>query len=614
MTRPKSAIFPREIRLLGAIRDQWTCQLCGRKVQNHNPAGADYLIAGHITAWIDGGTYDLDNERTECRDCSNRGGGHITADRHPGGTAGTGTRTQARRAGSLTGPHHGEGRLFPVPTPAPLRPVVPLQLSVPEDFAGVPHMQDVLEVPAVSRWPRMMTGPNPRAVGSYGAELERISRDRDGTVLRWWQRLSLRRILEHDSDGVPVWPEWLWSTARQQGKSVGIRELAMWRLSAWERIGEAQQISLLSSVVRTADLVQEPARAWAKLHRADGWWARERNGAQAVIAPGDGLWAVHSPTSIYGSSTGLALVDEAWRIDPKVISEALEPTLSERRWGQLGLISTAHSRATALMIERRLDAIGDPETLLIEWSALPGCELDDREEWRRASPHWHDRREALIVRAHLRALTSTQLVGGEDPVAGFRSQWLNQWPTKTTRDALVKGDRLVPDGVWAGLAGEGDAAGGISFAVEDVNGRAVAVAAAGITDDGRTVVEAYELTDRRMAWAWIRQHAAVRPGCTVVVGAVLSTDQEVAELGVAWTTATYVLTRQSLSRFRASASRRVVLHTGSPVLTAQLEAFRVIEGQTGLRAVSGDPWEVLRAAAWAVHAAETERRGSASVW
>jgi hypothetical protein len=444
--------------------------------------------------------------------------------------------------------------------------------------------------------------------------LERISRDRDGTVLRWWQRLSLRRILEHDEAGVLVWPEWLWSTARQQGKSVGARELAMWRLMQAGLIGEVQEISLLSSVIRTASLIQQPARAWAKARRPAGWAARELNGGQAVISPDGGAWSVHSPTSIYGSSAGLALVDEAWRTDPKVVSEALEPTLSERRWGQLGLISTAHSRATALMIERRLDAIDDPDTLLIEWSAIPGCELDDQEEWRRASPHWHDQREALIMRAHRRALTSTQLVDGEDPVAGFRSQWLNQWPVTTTRDALIRGDRLVPDGVWAGLAGDGDAVGGISFAVEDVNGRAVAVAAAGITEEGRTVVEAYELTDRRLAWAWIRQHAAVRPGCTVVVGPVLSTDQEVAELGVAWTTATYVLTRQSLSRFRASASRRVVMHAGSPVLTAQLEAFRVIEGQTGLRAISGDPWEVLKAAAWAVHAAETERRGAASVW
>jgi len=103
-------------------------------------------------------------------------------------------------------------------------------------------------------------------------------------------------------------------------------------------------------------------------------------------------------------------VDEAWRIDPKVVSEALEPTLSERKWSQLGLISTAHSRPTALMIDRRLAAIDDPSVLLMEWSAAPGCELDDIDEWRLASPHWHPKRESLIRRALTRALASNSVI------------------------------------------------------------------------------------------------------------------------------------------------------------------------------------------------------------
>ena len=608
MKRPQSAVFPTAIKLAGAIRDNWTCRLCGRHVQLDNPKADDYLIAGHITAWIDGGSYDLDNERTECRRCSERGGSEIAAQRRAEERA----RAGAPQPGSLTGPPPPEGRLTSGTHPRP-KPVAPLHLSMPADFAGCGWMQDLLDVPESASWPRMMTGPHPAATGSYGADLERISRDRDGTELRWWQRLSLRRILEHDEAGELIWPEWLWSTARQQGKSVGLRELSMWRLSQWSTIGERQEISLLSSVVRAAELVQEPARAWAKLHRSDGWGARERNGGQTVLAPG-GQWAIHSPTSIYSSSAGLALVDEAWRIDQKVVSEALEPTLSERRWAQLGLISTAHSHPTSLMIDRRLAAIDDPGVLLMEWSAVPGCELDDETEWRLASPHWHERRGQLIARALKRALASNQLIDGEDPVAGFRSQWLNQWPTVVTHNVRVPGITLVPDGVWAHLAGDSDAVGGISFAVEDVNGRAVAVAAAGVDRDERTVVEAYELPDRRAAWAWIRTHAAVRPGCTAVIGPVLSNDPEIHELGIASSVATYTLTRQALSRFRASASRRAIVHVNSPLLSAQLDAFRVVEGQSGLRPVSGDPWEVLRAAAWAVLAAETERRGAPSVW
>ena len=487
-------------------------------------------------------------------------------------------------------------------------------VSTPEDFAGCRWLDDLIDVPAESVWPRLMTGPNPAATGSYGLDLERISRDRDGTELRWWQRLSIRRMLEHDEAGELIYPEWLWSTARQQGKSVGLRALAMWRLQRSDLIGEPQQISLVSSVVRTAELIQQPARAWARMHKHDGWNSKELNGGQSVTAPDGGAWAVHSPVSVYGSSSGLALVDEAWRVDEKVVSEALEPTLSERRWGQLGLTSTAHSRPSSLMVERRLAAMADPASLLIEWSARPGCELDDLAEWRQASPYWHAKREALIARALKRALTTTTLVDGEDPVAGFRTQWLNQWPSVVTKNVRVPGISLTPDGVWDRLAGSGDAVGRISFAVEDVNGRAVAVAAAGRMLDGRIVVEAYELGDRRLAWAWIRTHSAVRPGCSVVVGPVLATDREYLELGIESSISTYVLTRQALSRFRAIVSRRDLVHDSSPLLTAQLEAFRVVEGQSGLRPVSGDPWEVLRAAAWSVHAAETAERGSARVW
>src|SRR4029077_2261396 len=120
--------------------------------------------------------------------------------------------------------------MWPPGAAKPPKPVAPLQLSTPADFAGCGHMADLLDVPGDACWPRLMTGPHPAAVGSYGLDLERVSLDRDGTVLRWWQRLALRRIFGHDAAGVLVWPEWILTAARQQGKSILIRELAMWRL------------------------------------------------------------------------------------------------------------------------------------------------------------------------------------------------------------------------------------------------------------------------------------------------------------------------------------------------------------------------------------------------
>ena len=64
------------------------------------------------------------------------------------------------------------------------------------------------------------------------------------------------------------------------------------------------------------------------------------------------------------------------------VDEGLTPTMAEREQAQLILFSTAHRRATALMLDRRkvaLDGleIGDGD-LLIEWSAPAGVGDDDR--------------------------------------------------------------------------------------------------------------------------------------------------------------------------------------------------------------------------------------------
>src|SRR4029077_4245149 len=93
MTRPQSAGVPRDIKIAGAIRDGWKCRLCDRHVQLRDKTKDDYLVAGHIIAWIDGGSYELDNERTECRRCSERGGGEIAAQRRAEERARAGAQT-----------------------------------------------------------------------------------------------------------------------------------------------------------------------------------------------------------------------------------------------------------------------------------------------------------------------------------------------------------------------------------------------------------------------------------------------------------------------------------------------------------------------------------------
>src|SRR5262245_13588533 len=58
---------------------------------------------------------------------------------------------------------------------------------------------DELRVPPDNAtWPRLMTVPHPRAVGSLGPAFIAWAEQRSGRPLRWWQRLVATRLLEVD--------------------------------------------------------------------------------------------------------------------------------------------------------------------------------------------------------------------------------------------------------------------------------------------------------------------------------------------------------------------------------------------------------------------------------
>jgi hypothetical protein len=90
------------------------------------------------------------------------------------------------------------------------RPWAPPPLDANEERDGleaddprwdVPWLTGLREVPANATWPRLMTVPHPRAVGSLGPEFVEMAEVRSGRPLRWWQRLVATRLLEVDRDG-----------------------------------------------------------------------------------------------------------------------------------------------------------------------------------------------------------------------------------------------------------------------------------------------------------------------------------------------------------------------------------------------------------------------------
>jgi hypothetical protein len=475
----------------------------------------------------------------------------------------------------------------------------------------------VNSIPDNSIWPRYMSYPHPDAIGSYGAELVTMAQERRGKALRWWQQLAAARILEHDINGALCWREWMLTLSRQGGKSWLMSELAMWRILRAPLFNDdAQLVMHVADKLQTGDEVQRYARAWARSQ--EGWKASESAGQKQVEAPDGSRWRVFSKDTPYGWTAGLALIDEVWALRAALVEDGIEPTLIERAQPQLGLLSTAHPRATSLFIDRRATAKAGGSILLVEWSAPRYLELTDRLGWRMASPHWTPQREQTVERALQRALASrSSALNEEDPVATFRGQYLNQWPERADNEQALPGDALFSPGAWAQLAGPADPAGPVVFAVEDFAGIAVAIAAAGRDASGSITLEAYVLPgDRRLAYDWIAVHSASRPGSSLVVGTALADDAAVVELGASLTVVpmTYGDTRAALSLLRQVVNRRGLVHADTPELDAQVKACRVAEGTAGLRVASSGRWDVIRAAAWAVGSVERERRNAPSVY
>ena len=488
--------------------------------------------------------------------------------------------------------------------PAPVaRPAVVEPLDSPGPDAVVwcvPWLDELRQVPADGSWPRYMTVPHPAAVGSYGAQaIEWLGRVA-GIELRWFQQLTLVRQLEHDADGVLVWLEALETTARQVGKSTLLRAAATWRLHQAELFGEEQTLLHTGKDLPVCKEVQRLARAWGK---ARGYPVREQNGNEQITDPISGSrWIVRGKGSVYGYPGSYVLVDEAWGVAVEVVEDGLEPTMAERKSPQMVLASTAHSRATGLFPAHRTAALAqlaEPEsTLLLEWSAHRDTDIADRAAWRKASPHWSDGRERLLGKRLTQVQAGESLDPDEaDPVESFRSQFLNVWPLRTTADP---GSVLVDPDVWAGCAGLLDTRDARIFvAVEDHYGRGAAVAAAARAADGRYEVDGWLVDSWEQAFADVDLLFGARSRVQLVVGATL--ELEVPPRFRA-ATATGADTRAGLALIRQFAGNGRVVHDVAPDLD-QLTTVKVREMPTGLTIVAGARADLVRATAWALHAA-----------
>ena len=566
------------------LRKQWAtrlpldCSVCGHPVQPWQPWHLDHVIprkhgGNDSTVWP---AHQLCNLQ--------KGDRVFSADDAPDEPCRVGESLPDRS------PHGGS-------TPGPGDP----------SWNAATWLDQLRDVPRDASWPRLMTAPHPLAVGSYGQELCDYARHRSGQPLWWWQQLVSMRLLEHDADGRLLWASLLLSMTRQVGKSWWLRELCMWRIHQAQRYGETQLVLYTGKDISVCKEVQRPARAWAHGNAHAGYRVRETNGQEEISTPDDSRWMLRAKDSVYGYSASLAAVDEAWHVSAAAVEDGLEPTMAEREQPQLVLVSTAHRKATGLMLARRADAMeqlaSPAEVLLVEWSAPADADMDDPQAWRAASPRWTDRRQGIVARNLARALSGhSDDPDEDDPLESFRAQWLNVWPAQVAGVGM-RDEFLLSEQEWSAVVDLQAAPpeGPVVLAIEDWFGRGAAAAAAVRLQDGRLLVWGEAFPRRSDALEWVTRAAVRHPESRLMVGASLDGAEELAALSVASiASAGNAQTRLALPMLRELVAAGLLIHDGSTDLAAQAMQLRVTHGATGLNVSprSGRS-DLIRAASWA---------------
>ena len=291
-----------------------------------------------------------------------------------------------------------------------------------------------------------------------------------------------------------------------------------------------------------------------------------------------------------------------------IVDDGLEPTVVEQPDSQILLISTAHRKATALMIGRRARALSNLTNangpLIMEWSAPPDAQLDDRAAWRRASPHWTPKREKMIANRLEGALAGeSDDVDEPDPIASIKSQWLNMWPPKKL--ANVKGEPLIDEGDWAELRGEVvDNPERLYVAIEDHSGFGCAIAAVAVQPDGKLGLDGWLTDTWSDAMADVRRLMAGHEVVKLPIGASLMVRLPP---GVRGQPITASVTRTTLPVMRELVAAGGIIHD-SEEIAAQLEEVRVVDAIGGLGLVAGIRSDLVRAASWALAAANRPRK------
>ncbi|MBZ2197265.1 hypothetical protein [Occultella gossypii] len=516
----------------------------------------------------------------------------------------------ARRGATIFGSDHAPDPALQISSlsePAEPSPVDPRLAWTPSDLRFYPWLADLADVPEDASAPLMMSPVPDDAVCSYawdgcthapagGTGIAWIEQTQKIT-LRWWQRLSVTRQLEHRADLSLCFREKDESAPRRSGKSIGMKGQALWRLQFGEVLfGEVQTIIHTGSDMAICREIQRQAWRWSESVQ---WVVTRGNGKEAIETPAGDRWLVRAQDAVYGYDVCLGMVDEVWNVKPDTVSEGLEPATLERQSPQLVLTSTAHRRATSLMRSKLVAAmsLADPGTLLLLWGAPMGSDPSDPAVWRAASPYWSEDRAQYIAAKYAKAASGQDdpEFDDPDPMKGFEAQYLNIWRVKEPRQV---GRPVVDSEAWGRIIGTIPERVPDAVAMESWFDEGVSVARAWVQADGPVIVAVVDCPDMPTAV----ETAASYGSDTIRAGASLAEHAAWESQGIEPEKATGGV-RANVAELAAALKEHRFVHARSGVLTEQVLALRVAEGVDGPRVVSKGRADAVKAAVWAVTAA-----------
>ena len=394
------------------------CCRCHREIDYQLPGNVPWgPTVDHLYPMVTGGDElpAIDEVGPAHRQCNSKHGGvlgNVKQGIGPGSRGGNGnakSRTQPRRSAPFPESSQGAPRpaSFPSHTTASPTPSPTMTTTLP-DLAFNP--------------PRLESERHPRAVGSLGEDWANYFDAHIGPhmsrkiKLRAWQRHVLSRSLEIDANGKLCWEFVVITAPRQVGKSVLLAAGAVLRNEFAERFEEFQEVIHIASRLDQANRIQTSVHKWAA---SRDLLVRQPGAGYWIRWPDESHWTVSSVASAFGRSASLAMADECFAIELDSLESGLFPTMRARNEPQAWLMSTANEKATDLMPTYRKRALdGDPDVLLLEWSAPPNADYSDPAVWKAAQPYWDARQQKFLARhAH---------------ESSFPQEYLNIWPGQTS--------------------------------------------------------------------------------------------------------------------------------------------------------------------------------------